>query len=168
MKSQITLLDNYFNDGAKALAGIFMVFLFLGSLSLFRRPLFSNDLTTGILCIFGLIVLGVLIFSKKILFMKNGQIYQGLIFRSRIFFSKEIVLQNIKSINIYNYKNRLVIPWWISITANLLTDEIAFKLKLETVTGKEKYLISFKSSDSKNKAAEFFKSNTRLEIKNCD
>ena len=53
------------------------------------------------------------------------------------------------------------------MTGNLLTAEIAFKLKLESTAGKEKYLISFKSAESKNKAVGFFKSNTDLALKNC-
>ena len=99
--------------------------------------------------------------------MENNRIYQGLIFRDKIFFKKEIDLKNVQSINVYDNKDQLVIPWWISMTGNLLTEEIAFKLKLESTTGKEKYLISFKSAESKNKAVGFFKNNADLEIKNC-
>lgn len=164
MKKQITILDNYLNDGAKALAGIFMIWLFFGSLSIFRSPLFQKDLISGMLCISGLILLGTVVFSKKVMFMKNEQIFQGLIFRNRIFYKREIELQNIKAVKVYNNKNQVVIPMWISMMGNLLTDEIAFKLKLETKTGKEKYLISFKNEDSKNKVIEFFKNNTELEI----
>ncbi len=99
--------------------------------------------------------------------MENGRIYQGLTFWDRIFFKSEIYLQDVKSMNVYDNKDQLVIPWWISMTGNLLTAEIAFKLKLESTAGKEKYLISFKSAESKNKAVGFFKRNTDLEIKNC-
>lgn len=165
MKNQITILDPYFNDGAKALAGIFMIFLFFGSLQMFRSPLFQKDLTTGILSLIGLVLLGTLFFSKKVLFMENGRTHHGLVLRDQIFFKKLINLENVKSINIYDNKDQVVIPWWISMTANLLTAEIAFKL--ESITGKEKYMISFKGTESKNKAIEFFKSNTGLEIKYC-
>ena len=99
--------------------------------------------------------------------MENGRTCQGLIFWDRIFFKKQIDLQNVQSINVYDNKDQMVIPWWISMTGNLLTAEIAFKLKLEGTTGKEKYLISFKSTESKNRAVGFLKSNTDLEIKNC-
>ncbi|QII44603.1 hypothetical protein GVT53_07895 [Flagellimonas oceani] len=167
LKSHITILDNYFNDGAKALSGIFMIWLFFGSLSLFQWPLFLKDLTIGILCLLGFLSLGTLLFSKKVLFMENGHVSQGLIFRDTIIFKKGIDLQNVKSINIYDNEGQLVIPWWVSMTGNLLTAEIAFKLKLENTSRKEKYLISFKSAESKNRAVAFFNNNTDLEIKNC-
>ncbi|WP_190809270.1 hypothetical protein [Flagellimonas sp. S3867] len=167
MKKQITILDDYLNSAAKALSGILMIGLFFGSLNLFRSPLFLKDLTTGFLCLLALSFMATLFFSKKVLFMENERTYQGLIFRDKILFKKEIDLVNVKSLNVYDNGNQVVIPWWISMTANLLTDEIAFNFKLETTTGKEKYLISFKSTDSKNKAIGFFKSNMDLEIKNC-
>ncbi|MEM6892426.1 MAG: hypothetical protein AAF554_01970 [Bacteroidota bacterium] len=160
-------MDKYLYGGAKALSGVLMMWFFLGSLYLFRKPLFLTDFTTGILCLLGLILIGTLFFSNKVLFMENGRVYQGLIFREKIFLKKEINLKNRKSVNVYYNKNQVAIPWWISTTANLFTYENAYKLKLETNTGKEKYLISFQSIDSKNKAVGFFKNNTKLEIKNC-
>ncbi|WP_396591009.1 hypothetical protein [Allomuricauda sp. R78024] len=167
MKNHVNILDSLFNDGAKALAGIFMIFLFFGSLGIFNSPLFIQDLIIALFCLFGLILLGILLFSKKVLFRENGLTFQGLIIRDHVFFKKQIDLQNVKAIKIYENKSPLLIPWWMGITASLLANENLYKFKLETTAGKEKYLISFKNKESKHKAIRFFESNTDLEIKNC-
>ncbi len=167
MKNCITILDDYFNRGAKALAGIFMIWLFFGSLYIFRIPLFLRDLIIGFLCFAGLISLGTLMFSKKVIFIENEAIYQGLIFRSRVFYKKLIDIGNCKALKVYDFTDQTVIPWWISMTANLWTAEKAFTFKLVTQQGNEKYLMSFKGLDSKNNAIVFFKRNTDLQVKYC-
>lgn len=167
MKHDIKILDDYFNNGAKAFVGIFMIWLFFGSLHIFRTPLFLKDLVIGVLCFAGLIFLGTLMFSKKVILIENGAFYQGLIFGSRVFYKKLIDIGNCKALKVYDFTNQVVIPWWISVTANLWTDEKAFTFKLVTQEGSEKYLMSFKGSDSKNDAIDFFKTNTDLIIKHC-
>lgn len=96
-------------------------------------------------------------FSKKVILIENGAIYQGLIFGSRVFYKKLIDIGNCKALKVYDFTNQIVIPWWISVTANLWTDEKAFTFKLVTQQGNEKYLMSFKGSDSKNDAIDFLK-----------
>lgn len=97
--------------------------------------------------------------------MENGRTFQGLVIRNFIFFKKQIELDNVIGISIYENKNPLIIPWWISMIGNLLSDTNPYKLKLVWINEKEKYLISFSKEKYKDMAIKFFERNTDLKVK---
>ena len=146
----------------------FLIFLLLGSLYLLRRPLYINDLVIGVLCSFGTLLLGTLFLSKRVLFTEHGNPYVGLILKKQIFFKKKTDLDNIVGLSIYEDKDPIDIPWWFSVIGSIWTERNAYKFKLKSKSGKERYLISFKELEMKDKASDFFERNTSLNLENFE
>lgn len=119
----------------------------------------------GLTSLVGFIFFGGVVFSKKILFKENEEIYQGLIFKDFIFYKKPIEIKTIEAINVYKNLNQQEVPWWTGQLLDLMVSDHLYKLKIKFTSGKEKYLISFKEEIYYDYAVLFFERNTNLKIR---
>lgn len=168
LKTQKTILDNLFSLKQKVFASYFLILFLFGSAYIFHQPLYLNDLVIGLTSLTGFIFFGGVIFAKKILFIENREIYQGLVFRDFIFYKKPIEIKIIKAINVYKNPNQQKVPWWTGQVIDLMISEHLYKLKVELTSGKEEYLISFKEQLYYDYAVAFLERNTNLKIQAAD